>query len=105
MKRILRKKRFLFPIIFFAQILIAAVVGIVFELETTNSPLGATYAVVMVVTIIYFLVKIIKDHKTVLTDVKIPFLGLSVIWILYLAIFSTVMASVLAGLMVLFGAV
>jgi len=48
---------------------------------------------------------IIKDHKTVLTDVKIPFLGLSVIWILYLAIFSTVMASVLAGLMVLFGAV
>ena len=103
MKNFLRKKRFLFPTVFVVQILIVIVIANVFSLETHNSLLGSIYAVVMVATIICFLVKIIKDHKTALTDIKIPFVEISVIWIFYLAIFTIASVSIIVFLTVLFG--
>jgi hypothetical protein len=82
MKNIIKKKRVLFPIIFFGEIAIVAVIAIIFDLETGDSPLGVAYAYVMAFTLMGFVLKILKDHKTELSNMELPFVG-SIIWMLY----------------------
>ena len=84
MKDFLKRKRILFPLIFFGQIAIVAIISLIFELETDNSPLGVAYAYIMGFTVIWFATKIIKEHKTELIDKKVPFMGqLTILGMLY----------------------
>ena len=86
MKRLLKRKRVLFPIIFFGQIVIFILIAIIFGLETENSPLGTVYAYTLIVTLIGFCVKIIKDHKIRLTEFKMPIFPISALSLLYFAV-------------------
>ncbi|MCL2457013.1 MAG: hypothetical protein FWD19_05650 [Defluviitaleaceae bacterium] len=84
-KNLFKKKRVLFPLIFFGEIIIVLVIGEIFNLETNNSPLGAVYAYVMGFTLLGFIFKILKDHKSEISNMKIPLWG-SVLGSLYLVI-------------------
>jgi len=88
------KKRILFPLVFFSEIAIVIIIAKIFGLETENSLLGWIYAFVMVLTIIWFLIKIIIDHKAKLSTAKVPLLGTSVIVNLYFIIALLIIALV-----------
>jgi len=72
MKDIIKKKRVLFPLIFFGEIIIIAVIAKIFDLETSNSPLGIIYAYIMDFTLIGFLIKIRKDYKSTIAKMEMP---------------------------------
>jgi len=82
---LIKKKRIMFPLIFFGQIGLIAAIANAFDLETANSPLGMIYAFIMCCTLICFLVKILKDHRAWVSVTKIPFFGFFVKEMLYLA--------------------
>jgi len=103
MKQMIKKKKVSFPLIFFGQIIIFIAIANIFGLETGNSLLGGIYAVIMFFTLMWFLIKIIKDHKTELNRVTVPLIGISIIWVLYLAIASLICVGVSIVLSVLFG--
>ena len=85
---ILKLKRVLFPLVLFGQLAIFMAIATAFRLETHNSPLGFTYAVVMSVTIVCFCLKTIKDHREWLKSTKDPIFGVPILLILlYLPIF------------------
>ena len=58
----------------------------IFGLETANSPLGAVYAISMVLMFIGFCLKILKDHKEKLTETQIPVILVPVSAIFYFLI-------------------
>jgi len=101
-KQMLKKKRILFPLIFFGEIAITIIIAHVFGLETSNSPLGAVFSFVMGFTFIIFLLKIIKDHKAELIAIRIPFIEISIIWVLYLALAQIILAVVLLPFLIIF---
>jgi len=75
MKNFLKKKRFLFPFIFIIQIVLFVLIANIFNLETGNSIVGMIYYFMMVVAVLWFLLRIIKDHKTKLSETKLPLFG------------------------------
>ena len=82
-KQQLKKKRFLFPLIFLGWIAIVSIIANVFGLETENTMFGGISVLVMFSTCIWFLIKTIKDHKAKLATVRIPFYGVTVLTGLY----------------------
>ena len=85
---ILKLKRVMFPLVFFGQLAVFITIATIFGLETQNSPLGFAYAVVMSVTIIYFCLKTIKDHREWLKSIKDPIFGAPILlMLLYVPIF------------------
>lgn len=71
MKKILKKKRILFPLIFLGELAIFITIAIIFDLETNNSLYGVIFAYILFGTFVWFLIKIIKNHKTKLSTIKI----------------------------------
>jgi len=83
MKEVIKKKRVYFPLIFIGQIVIVSIIAHIFGLETYNSVLGTIYAVALFSTIIWLILKVIKDHGDKLSTVKIPVYGVSIVAGLY----------------------
>jgi len=87
MKKLLKKKRFLYPLILIGQIMIVAIVAAVFDLETYNSVLGVIYTYTLLITLICFVVVIIRDHKVTLFNIKVPYFEIPIVlWLLYLTL-------------------
>ena len=68
-----KQKRFLYPSALVLQISAVLLIGHLFGLETANSLLGLIWAYIFFGTIVYFLIKIIKEHKAMLAVVELPF--------------------------------
>jgi len=102
-KKILKQKKILFPFIFLVELAILIAIAIIFNLETDNSLYGAVFAFVIWGTFLWFLIKIVKDHKTKLSTVKIPLFGISSTWLFYLAIAAIITSTVSVALVALFG--
>ena len=83
MKKILNQKKVLFPLIFVTELVILIVIANIFDLETDNTLYGAAFAYILFITIIWFLIRIIKDHKKELSVMVIPLYKTSVLHFLY----------------------
>ena len=90
MIKTLKKKKVLFPIIFFLEIFLIVQIANIFEIETANSLYGGIVMIIINCTVLIFVIKIIKDHKTYLSEVKMSVMGES------LLLYCYVMCAVLA---------
>ena len=84
-KEIIKKKKILFPIIFLGELVVLTAVAIIFDLEINNTLYGLIFVYILFITIVIFLIKIIKDHKLELSTMKLPLFGDSVLRVLYFA--------------------
>jgi len=80
------KKAFLYVIIIVSELIMLGVISFIFKLETQNSVFGGIGVSVIYGTFALILVSIIKEHKAKLKSIKIPFFGLPLLLMLYLAI-------------------
>ena len=96
LKEVLKKKRALYPIILLGELAIVIAIAVIFDLETHNSPFAAVAIYIIGGTIIWFLIKICKDHKSELAAIRFEAMGVSVLVWLYFVI------GLLTSLLVLF---
>ena len=90
------KKRILYPVILLLQISVLFLISAIFDLETTNSWFGFIGAYVFFGTIVLFLIRIVKDHKTTLASVVLPFpFNMQALTFVYFAIGIIVLGLVL----------
>jgi len=82
----LKKKRVLFPLMFFSHLAVFVAIALIFNLETHNSVLGVIYAYTMGFMVIGFLIKILKDHKKQILDADVFLWSEHVIMLFYVAI-------------------
>ena len=82
-KDVIKKKRVLFPLIFLGELGVLIAVANIFSLETDNTLYGLIFVYILFITIVVFLIRIIKDHKNELSTIKLPLSGGSVLWSLY----------------------
>ena len=83
MKKILKKKKILFPLIFFSELTIIVLIAIIFNFETENSLYGVISIYILFGTFVWFLIRIIKDHKSDFCNKKILFTEIPVLWGIY----------------------
>ena len=77
MKRFLKYKVFLYPIILLVEYAILLKIAHIFNFETQNSLYAGFSLLVLFSTFIYFLFRIAKDYKDKLMTIKIPFYRIS----------------------------
>ena len=75
MRKRLKQKKVLFPLIFLAELIVIVTIANIFDLETDNTLYGGVSVCILGITIILFLVRIIKDHKKELAATRIPIIG------------------------------
>ena len=73
MKILIKKKRFLFPLIFLGELTVIITVVSIFNLETHNSFFALISVYTLFSTLAYFLIRIRRDHKEELYAIKLPF--------------------------------
>jgi len=73
-KELLKKKRVLFPVIFFSEIVVFILLAAILDLEFRTSLLRIVYVMIMCFTLTGFLNEIIKDYRARLVAIKIPFI-------------------------------
>ena len=79
MKVMLKKKRFLYPLIFFLELMILMTISNVFEIETGNTSLYALISqYILIGTLIWFSINIVKEHKEELRNVMFELLQLPI---------------------------
>jgi len=101
----LKKKRVLFPLIFFGQLAVFIAIAIIFNLETHNSVLGAIYGYTMCFTIIGFIIKFLKDHKKQILDADVVLLSVFAVWLLYAMIVVMVFTIIYMTIAIMLGLV
>ena len=99
MKEMLKQKRVLFPIIFCAELVLILSIASIFNLETDNTLFGGIAIYVIFCTLVWFLIRIIKDHKIQLSTMKIPLYGFNVLNYLYFII-ALIIFGLILGLIV-----
>jgi len=72
-KELLKKKRVLYPVILFCEIAVFILLAAILNLEYRTSWLRIVYVMTMCSTLISFSYAIIKDYKTRLDVIKLPF--------------------------------
>jgi len=95
MRKIITKKRFLFPIIFLGEFVALSVIANIFGFETSNSLYALIAIYILFSTLVVFLIIIVREHKTELAGMKIPFASKSVLWDLYFVIGLTIVALII----------
>ena len=104
MKNMLKKKRVLFPLIFLGELAIVIIIAIIFDLEMGNSLYGDVTVSITFATFVWFLFRIIKDHKAELSKMRIPlFEFLSVLGWIYFAIVIMIIGLIVNFLVIIFG--
>jgi hypothetical protein len=88
--KVVKRKIFLFLLIFLGEIALLVVIANVFGIETENTVFGMTATYVIFLTIMLFLIKIAKEHREELDNMEMPIFrfggDISVLWWIYIAI-------------------
>jgi len=96
------KKKIRYLIILSLEWVSFIVIALIFKLETQNSIYGSVCVVVGFSTLIVFVLDIIKNHKTRLSGVLIPWFKFPVMLFLYIVLFVLFIGIVFACIMPFF---
>jgi len=84
------------------ELLIFIAIAIIFNVNTKNSLYGTICVYILFGTLSWFLLKIVKDHKNELSNIKIPLFELPILWMIYLAVLVIIISAISTSLTVLF---
>jgi len=103
MKNLLKRKRVLFPIIFFGQILVFILLSAVFSYEFEDTTLNLVPTFAMLATFIWFLLKVSRDYKEKLSSIKIPPFNIPIVALFYLVVVILIINSAVLAFRIISG--